>query len=492
MAVLPAVPEGDLLEWTAGADVAFVGAPPRTLNQRLTLPNKLFQSLMAGVPIVVGTGTEHCRLTQAEARRALLRRRRSGRDRGRRRRAAVRPGRRSDWPSARTAGRSRWRSTAGRRPGAGSSSSTAGWRPRRRAARPRPSSPARPRRRGDRPTTRTRERSRIAPGRAAAQQPVRDRFAVVEARPEPRRARLVGDGRRPARGRAARSRDARRVQRHPARPAATARLAPDAAPARGGDGRAGSRAGGGLAAAGAARSDGPWSRLVGRGAQASATSARPTRGPVASPTRCPAADIWQAEGLITLPVALALRRRRGGRAVYDARDLRSRAPGSRRLPGPWRRLLARRERAWARSADAIDHRQRAVRRGHRADDRRPADGRVQRAARRARRRRARSRSGSGSGSRPADRIVLDLGNVAPGRGIEALTPGDGRGPGCRAARRRPRRRLPRPPRGRGGGAAPRGADPVPAGRRPDRDPGLDGRRRRRGRSRSSRRRSTTG
>ncbi len=66
MVVLPAVPEGELLEWTAGADVAFVGAPPRTLNQRLTLPNKLFQSLMAGVPIVVGEGTEHCRLTTAE------------------------------------------------------------------------------------------------------------------------------------------------------------------------------------------------------------------------------------------------------------------------------------------------------------------------------------------------------------------------------------------------------------------------------------------
>ncbi len=66
MVVLPAVPEAELLDWTAGADVSFVGAPPRTLNQRLTLPNKLFQSLMAGVPIVVGEGTEHCRLTRAE------------------------------------------------------------------------------------------------------------------------------------------------------------------------------------------------------------------------------------------------------------------------------------------------------------------------------------------------------------------------------------------------------------------------------------------
>jgi glycosyltransferase involved in cell wall biosynthesis len=66
MAVLPAVPEAELLDWTAGADVDFVGAPPRTVNQRLTLPNKLFQALMAGVPIVVGTGTEHCRLARAE------------------------------------------------------------------------------------------------------------------------------------------------------------------------------------------------------------------------------------------------------------------------------------------------------------------------------------------------------------------------------------------------------------------------------------------
>jgi glycosyltransferase involved in cell wall biosynthesis len=66
IAVLPAVPDDELLEWTAGADISFVGAPPRTANQRLTLPNKLFQSLMAGVPIVVATGTEHCRIASTE------------------------------------------------------------------------------------------------------------------------------------------------------------------------------------------------------------------------------------------------------------------------------------------------------------------------------------------------------------------------------------------------------------------------------------------
>ena len=66
IAVLPPVPVGELLEWTADADVSFVGAPPRTANQRLTLPNKLFESLMAGVPIVVAGGTEHCRIARTD------------------------------------------------------------------------------------------------------------------------------------------------------------------------------------------------------------------------------------------------------------------------------------------------------------------------------------------------------------------------------------------------------------------------------------------
>jgi glycosyltransferase involved in cell wall biosynthesis len=55
--VLPAVPSAELLEWTAGATFAFVGAPPKTINLRLTIPNKLFESVMAGVPVVVSGGT---------------------------------------------------------------------------------------------------------------------------------------------------------------------------------------------------------------------------------------------------------------------------------------------------------------------------------------------------------------------------------------------------------------------------------------------------
>jgi glycosyltransferase involved in cell wall biosynthesis len=67
----------------------------------------------------------------------------------------------------------------------------------------------------------------------------------------------------------------------------------------------------------------------------------------------PAAEIWQAEGLVTLPVALELRRRRGGRVVYDSRDIHLESARFARLAGPWRWLLARRERAWATSADAL-------------------------------------------------------------------------------------------------------------------------------------------
>lgn len=67
LVVLDAVPQSELLELTVGADVSYVGQPPRTLNQRLNLANKLFESLMAGVPVVVAERTEHCRFVQAEA-----------------------------------------------------------------------------------------------------------------------------------------------------------------------------------------------------------------------------------------------------------------------------------------------------------------------------------------------------------------------------------------------------------------------------------------
>ena len=65
--VLDAVPPSELLAWTASADLGYVGQPGRTLNQRLNLANKLFESIMAGVPALVADGTEHCRVVTAGA-----------------------------------------------------------------------------------------------------------------------------------------------------------------------------------------------------------------------------------------------------------------------------------------------------------------------------------------------------------------------------------------------------------------------------------------
>jgi glycogen synthase len=138
----------------------------------------------------------------------------------------------------------------------------------------------------------------------------------------------------------------------------------------------------------------------------------------------PAADVWQAEGLITLPVALALRNRGGGRVVYDVRDLQVESSRFARLPGPWRTLLARRERRWARSADAVltanqPYADVIVRTlgvhpavvfngpvGTGADGQGPSAPPVP----------VRQRLGLA----PSTRIVLCLGNVAPGRGVEQL------------------------------------------------------------------------
>ncbi len=64
--VLPPVPPDELLEWIASADVAYLGIPPATPNIRLTLPNKLFESMMAGVPSIAATGTAAARLIERE------------------------------------------------------------------------------------------------------------------------------------------------------------------------------------------------------------------------------------------------------------------------------------------------------------------------------------------------------------------------------------------------------------------------------------------
>src|SRR5438128_690851 len=50
--VLPAVAPADLHDWVASADVVAMPIQPSTLNHRLTTPNKLFEAMAAGVPVV--------------------------------------------------------------------------------------------------------------------------------------------------------------------------------------------------------------------------------------------------------------------------------------------------------------------------------------------------------------------------------------------------------------------------------------------------------
>ena len=50
--VLDAVPPQDLLEWSASADVMVMAIQSSSLNHRFTTPQKLFEGLAAGVPVV--------------------------------------------------------------------------------------------------------------------------------------------------------------------------------------------------------------------------------------------------------------------------------------------------------------------------------------------------------------------------------------------------------------------------------------------------------
>jgi glycosyltransferase involved in cell wall biosynthesis len=54
---LPAVHPDDVPAWAASADVSLIASPPTSLNQRLSTPNKFWESLAGGTPVVVGQGT---------------------------------------------------------------------------------------------------------------------------------------------------------------------------------------------------------------------------------------------------------------------------------------------------------------------------------------------------------------------------------------------------------------------------------------------------
>jgi glycosyltransferase involved in cell wall biosynthesis len=51
---LPAVHPDELIAWTSSADVALVPLPPISENQRASTPNKFWEAIAAGTPLVVG------------------------------------------------------------------------------------------------------------------------------------------------------------------------------------------------------------------------------------------------------------------------------------------------------------------------------------------------------------------------------------------------------------------------------------------------------
>ena len=55
---LPAVHPDDVPAWTASADVSIIAVPANSLNQRLSTPNKFWESLTAGTPVVLGRDLE--------------------------------------------------------------------------------------------------------------------------------------------------------------------------------------------------------------------------------------------------------------------------------------------------------------------------------------------------------------------------------------------------------------------------------------------------
>jgi glycosyltransferase involved in cell wall biosynthesis len=60
----PPVSQGELLAWLSGADVAVIAFTPDSLNQRYATPNRLFESLGAGVPVVVSDFPELRRIVE--------------------------------------------------------------------------------------------------------------------------------------------------------------------------------------------------------------------------------------------------------------------------------------------------------------------------------------------------------------------------------------------------------------------------------------------
>lgn len=69
---LPPVHPDDVPAWTASADVSIIAVPANSLNQRLSTPNKFWESITAGTPVVLGRDLEVMRaLVEADGLGAI-------------------------------------------------------------------------------------------------------------------------------------------------------------------------------------------------------------------------------------------------------------------------------------------------------------------------------------------------------------------------------------------------------------------------------------
>jgi glycosyltransferase involved in cell wall biosynthesis len=64
LVIHPPVPQSELLAWLSGADVGVIAFTPDSLNQHYATPNRLFESLAAGVPVVVSDFPEMRRVVE--------------------------------------------------------------------------------------------------------------------------------------------------------------------------------------------------------------------------------------------------------------------------------------------------------------------------------------------------------------------------------------------------------------------------------------------
>ncbi len=71
ISLLPPVTPAQLIRWVSGADVAAMAIEPTTLNHRLSSPNKLFEAIAAGVPVVGPDFAEFRRIVAAPGRGPL-------------------------------------------------------------------------------------------------------------------------------------------------------------------------------------------------------------------------------------------------------------------------------------------------------------------------------------------------------------------------------------------------------------------------------------